>query len=290
MPVWIITGDVLGTLRSAGLAQEFNLNAVLLGNGAEYQHVQSIRSDGYPLVLPVNYPKAPNVSDEDTVVHVELDELQHWERAPGNAAKLHEAGISFAMTSHGLKKRSDFRKNIARAIEAGLPADVALAAVTTRPATLLGISRHYGTIAVGKVAQLTITDGELFAKDTKVLEVWVNGDRYEIADKKRDDIAQVQGTWLVVAGSDEPPIHEWTLEVKGNVWTLRGTLTGAQGDVAIEHLQWERGELRLTTNTGEMLLLEPAGKKELKGTWRQKDGTEMVVAATRPEAADGGTQ
>ena len=184
-----------------------------------------------------------------------------------------------------MKKRSDYRKNIGSAIEAGLPAEVALAAVTTRPAELLGVSKHYGTITVGKVAQLTITDGDLFAEDTKVLEVWVNGDRYEIDDEKRDDIAQVQGTWQVVTASEGAATHEWTLDVKGNEWTLRGTLVGTQGDIAIARLQWQRGELRLTTNRGETLLLEPAGKKALKGTWRQLDGTELKVAATPLPAA-----
>jgi hypothetical protein len=172
---------------------------------------------------------------------------------------------------------------VRKAIEAGLSADAALAAVTTQPAALLGVDKHYGTIAKGKVAQFTVTDGDLFAKDTKVLEVWVKGDRYEIDDDKRDDIAQVQGTLRVVAGEEASPASEWTLEVKGNEWTLRGSLSGSAGDVDIQKLQWVRGELLVTTASGEMLTLEPAGKKKLSGTWRQADGSEVKLAATRPD-------
>jgi imidazolonepropionase-like amidohydrolase len=290
MPVWFVTGDVLGTLRTISLAQELQLNAVLVGNGEEYQHVGTLQESGLPVVLPVAYPKAPDVSNEDTVVRVELEALEHWEKAASNAAVLHEAAVPFALTSHGLDKRSSFRDNIRQAIDAGLPAAVALAAVTTQPATLLGVDEHYGTIASGKVAQLTVTDGDLFAKDTQVLEVWVDGDRIEITDDERDDVDQVQGTWRVVAGEAESPTQEWTLEVKGNVWTLRGTLQGSSGDLPIERLTWERGTLRLTTAQGETLQLEPAGKKELKGTWRQADGTQMDVAARRPEKTSGGSR
>jgi len=287
MPVWFVTGDVLGSLRSIGLAQELQLNAVLVGNGEEYQQLAGLQEGALPLVLPVDTPKAPDVSNEDALVDVELETLQHWERAPGNAAALHDANVPFCMTSNGLKKRTQYRSQIHKAIEAGLPAAVALAAVTTEPATLLGIDKHYGTITAGKVAQLTVTNGDLFDKDTQILEVWVRGDRYEIDDDKRDDIEQVQGTWRIVAGDADSPDREWTLEVKGNQWTLRGTLVGAEGDLPLSSLDWERGELTLTTEQGETLLLEPAGRKELKGTWRQVDGTELVVAASRPKKTGG---
>ncbi|MFQ5599288.1 MAG: amidohydrolase family protein [Candidatus Krumholzibacteriia bacterium] len=286
-PVWLLTGDVLGTLRSASLAREFELNSVLVGNGEEYQYVEDVAAAGYPVVVPVDYPEAPEFEDEDEALDVELDVLRHWDAAPSNPVRLHAAGVDFCFTSHGLKKRADFRSRIARAIERGLSEEVALAAVTTSAARMLGVDEQLGTIARGKIASFTVTDGDLFAEKTRVLEVWVDGDRYEVRDKKRDAVGRVTGLWNIVAGPEDDPTQEWTLEVKGNQWTLRGTLEDASGEVAVRGLRWQQGEL-LVQFGDQTLRLRPAGKKKLRGTWRRADGAESDVQASHPEPSMGG--
>src|SRR5262249_25432564 len=155
--------------------------------------------------LPVAFPSPPDVDDEDAALDVELDELRHWKAAPANPARLHDAGIEFALTSHGLEKRDQFRARVAQAIAAGLPEPVAVAAVTTVPARMLGVANRLGSIEPGKIADFTIADGDLFGEKTHVLEVWVAGDRYEVRDPKRDNIENLVGRWKVVAGSGGRP-------------------------------------------------------------------------------------
>ena len=58
-----------------------------------------------------------------------------------------------------------------------------LAALTTVPAELLGLSRSLGTVERGKIANLFITDGPLFEEDTKVRRVFVDGISHEIEVK-----------------------------------------------------------------------------------------------------------
>ena len=85
------------------------------------------------------------------------------------------------------------------AIRAGLPSDSALAAVTRRPAELMGVSDDYGTIEVGKVANLVLWTGDPFELATHAQEVFVRGqrqpfrsrqsvlfERYRVLDPGRD--------------------------------------------------------------------------------------------------------
>ena len=289
-PVWMKTDDILGTSRCASLVREFGLRAVLLGNGEEYQQVDAVRAMGLPIVLPLVFPKPPGFADDDEALDVELDLLRHWNAAPANAARLQAAGIDFAFTSNGLEKRSDFRGHVRRAIEAGLPEQAAVAAVTTAPARLLGLEAHLGSIEGGKIANFTITDGDLFAEKTRVLEVWVDGQRFDVRDDKLDDFEQVAGKWQLRAGTGG---EEWKLELQGNEWTLRGTLTDAAGHlIPLQHLRWQQGELWLTLgppSPNQTLRLRPE-KKALRGTWQQPNGKETAVEGSRPEPVPGSEQ
>ncbi|MFN7141061.1 MAG: amidohydrolase family protein, partial [Limisphaerales bacterium] len=63
-----------------------------------------------------------------------------------------------------------------------------LAALTTFPAKLCGVAHRLGTIEKGKLAHLTIVDGNYF-DDGKVREVWVDGRIYQldVAPAKSDE-------------------------------------------------------------------------------------------------------
>lgn len=188
-----VADEMLEVLRSAAIAREAGITAQVVGAGDEYKRAKEIAATGLPLVVPVNYPDAPDVSDPDNAIEVSTEELRYWNQAPGNAAALTRAGITFALTSNGLKDVKNFRGNVVKAIDRGLKPDQALAAVTTTPAKLLGLSDRLGTIADGKIANLTVTRGELFTDKGKVREVWVDGNRYEV----EKDQSGVKGNWAI---------------------------------------------------------------------------------------------
>ena len=77
------------------------------------------------------------------------EELKHWDMAPDNLFYINDAGFDFSITSHSLKKKSQFRKNIQKIIDRGLSEDIVLAALTTRPAAALGMHKSLGKIAPG---------------------------------------------------------------------------------------------------------------------------------------------
>ena len=68
---------------------------------------------------------------------------------------------------------------VKKAIDAGLPADAALRALTLTPAEIYGVADRLGSIDKGKIANLVIADGDLFADGTKVKYVFVDGGKFE---------------------------------------------------------------------------------------------------------------
>ncbi|MBW8884786.1 MAG: hypothetical protein JF612_08430, partial [Planctomycetia bacterium] len=67
------------------------------------------------MILPVNFPQAPNVATVEDSLDVSLTELMHWDIAPENAARLDAAGVTFALTSHGLRDQATFLSAVRRA-------------------------------------------------------------------------------------------------------------------------------------------------------------------------------
>ncbi len=193
-------------LRADRVAREFGLRAAMLGSGHEYKRLQAIKETGRAVIVPLDFPQPPNVATAESVLEVSLDRLMHWDLAPENPARLAQAGIPIALTSHGLDDPDTFRDAVRTAIERGLGSDAALRSLTTTPAELLGVADRLGTIAPGKLANLIVTDGPLFEEKTKLHAVWVHGKRFELIDPPGIDL---RGTWRVTindAASKPQPI------------------------------------------------------------------------------------
>ncbi len=156
------TSDELEALRSAKIAKEFKRDAVLLGCGTEFRRLEAIAADKLPIILPLAYPRTPDVAGVGRADSVELAELMAWEQAPTNARRLDAAGLTIALTTSKARGRGEFTENLAKAIKHGLPAERAHAMLTTAPAELLGLSDSMGTIEPGKTANLIVADGDLF--------------------------------------------------------------------------------------------------------------------------------
>ncbi|HAD60464.1 MAG TPA: hypothetical protein DCG12_14565 [Planctomycetaceae bacterium] len=178
-PILVETSDEQFALRADIFAREFGLRLILRGSGSEYRRINEVAATGRPVIVPLNFPDAPNVSTPEIAAGVTLESMMHWDLAPENPAKIHEAGITMALTTHGLSSKENFLKQVRKAVERGLPKEAALDAMTIVPAQLTGTSHLLGTIAPGRLASFFVTDGDLFEADTKIVETWVGGQRTE---------------------------------------------------------------------------------------------------------------
>lgn len=178
-PVMVECRSELYVLRADRFAREFGVNLIIRGSGSEYQRLADVAATRRPLILPLNFPKAPNVSSPEVADNATLSALMHWDLAPENPARVAAAGMTFAFATDQLESVDEFLDSVRVAVARGLSAEKALAAMTENPAQMYGVSDILGSVESGKLASFVVTDGDLFAEETEILETWVDGRRFE---------------------------------------------------------------------------------------------------------------
>ena len=226
-PVLFETGSEEDYLRATKLAETYDLEAWYRGSGLEYRLIDMIEGRTEPLIIPLDFPDAPDVGDPEEALDADLEELRHWYLAPTSPAQLADAGVEFAITSDGLSSLNQFLPNLRVAVARGLSADDALAALTTTPARYLGVENTHGTIAQGKVANLVVAEGDLFTEEATVRDVWVEGRVYGVSRAPQID---PRGTWRIA--SEDEWGFEANLRIEGPLNRLRGYIEIPEGSPA----------------------------------------------------------
>ena len=179
MPVIVSASNEQFVLRADRFAAEFGLALIIKGSGKEYRRLPEIAATKRSLILPLAFPKPPNVATPEAAQDATLESLLHWDIAPENPARVDAAGIRFALTTDGLPSPKGFLKSLRKAVERGLSKSSALRALTVNPAQMLGVGNQLGTLEAGRLASFVVTDGDLFEKESKIVETWVDGLRFE---------------------------------------------------------------------------------------------------------------
>src|SRR5262249_14182590 len=126
-------------------------------------------------------------------------------------------------------------KNVKKAVDHGLSSAAALRALTLSGAEILGVSDRLGSIEPGKIANLTITDGDLFDEKTKVKMTFVDGRRYEVHTPPRPTEAptvKLTGVWKISLTTPDGNLQELTADLAmAPDGTLTGTATGRSGTI-----------------------------------------------------------
>ncbi|MEJ2540688.1 MAG: amidohydrolase family protein [Gemmatimonadota bacterium] len=234
-------------LRGYAIAQEFGVTPWFRGSGQEYRIVDVLRGRTDPLIVPLDFPDAPDVDDPEAALNAELGELRHWYLAPTSPAQLAGAGVPFAITSDGLSSVGQFLPNLRIAVARGLSPRDALAALTTTPAGWLGIEGTHGTIEPGKVANLVVSQGDLFTEEAEVRDVWVQGRPYEVTRPAQID---PRGTWRI-ASQDEWGFDA-ELRLEGTLNRLSGYIDVAPGPSTGDGARIELSSASVVAETGRL--------------------------------------
>ena len=168
-------------LRGLRLADEWKLRAVLYGGQQGYEVATALAAKKMPVLVSLKWPE--RAKDADPEAEQTLRELRFRDRAPGTPAAFTKAGVKFGFYSDGLPGPKDILKNTKKAIDAGLSPDAALRAFTLDSADILGLSDRMGSLAPGKIANLVVTDGDIFSEKTKVKHVFVDGRWFQIHEE-----------------------------------------------------------------------------------------------------------
>ncbi|MFO7997766.1 MAG: amidohydrolase family protein [Bacteroidales bacterium] len=273
-------------IRAADLAAEFPVKLLAVGSGYEYRRADAVAATKLPVILPLAFPKAPEVGSPEQAMQASLEELRHWYLAPENPAIMAEKGVPFCFTARGNK--SDFIKNLQTAVKRGLSEKDALAALTTTPAQLLGIQNRYGTLHQGKAANFIIADNNIFAHGGEVEEVWIDGRSHPVKPAKNEPA----GNWDLEA---EGLPGEWMLGMEGSAPRYRGTISRGDKKLRLTSVKADRqrvsfafagdsvgmpGIYRMSANIGQDGLL---------GLGEAPDGSVFTWKARREEPRQEGS-
>ena len=216
--------------RALDLAKEFNLRAIIAGGEEADKLAPRLKAENVPVLMSLNFPRRPNASPDADPEPLRM--LRARVEAPKLAAKLAQAGVRFAFEDGGLGTWSDFLANAGRTVEGGLTPDQAVRALTVTPADILGVGDRLGTIETGKVANLTVTRGDLFSG--RVMHVFIDGAPVEIRTQTAGANAGASGTWTITVTTDEgeKPLTAAIQQVGDQ---LRGTIQGSLGSSQISN-------------------------------------------------------
>jgi len=177
--VFFDCGSWLEPLRACDIGRDCGVGVVVLASGQEFRHLDEFAAQKVPTVVPLRFPAAVEVPSERQSESLSFTDLAAWATAPSNPSRLIAAGVPVSLTTTRLEKRSDFPARVRDAMVAGLTESQLIATLTTEPAALLGLTDTIGTIEVGKSANLTVSEGPLFAPTSRMVQVWVAGRRID---------------------------------------------------------------------------------------------------------------
>ncbi len=170
--------------RMLQLARELKIRPILYGGEEAWRSVDSLKRSGVPVLVTLKWPE--KAKDGDPAVDEPLRVLEMREKAPSTPGVLAKNGILFAFYSDGIATSKEVLKAAKKAVDAGLSTSDAVRALTLSPAEIYGVSDRLGSIDNGKIANLVVTDGDLFADKTKVKYVFVDGNKFEPAPESPD--------------------------------------------------------------------------------------------------------
>jgi imidazolonepropionase-like amidohydrolase len=133
-----------------------------------------------PVLVSAKWPEKAKDADPEAEELLRVLELR--ERAPAVPAALAAQKVTFAFYSDGLAGPKEVLANVRKAIDAGLPADAALRAMTLDAAQIYGVADRLGSLETGKIANLIVTHGALFDEKTTVEHVFVDGERFDVPE------------------------------------------------------------------------------------------------------------
>ncbi len=213
-----------------------HVDGAIYGAQMAYEVADEIAAKKPPISVLVNVKWPEGEKDTDPDDKPSLRTLRFRDKAPSSPAALAKAGVAFAFYDGGITAPKDILKAVKKSIDAGLSPDAALRALTLSPAEIFGVSDRLGSLENGKIANLVVTDGDLFDEKTKIKLVFVDGKRFEAhePEKPKDPPkGNLSGKWKLTYTSPEGP-EESTVDLEmASDGTLSGTTTSKRGTASI---------------------------------------------------------
>jgi len=163
LPV-VIHADLERDIRAAiKFADEEKIKMILADAVDASRVIPELKSHNIPVILGPILALPPREDDPYDYIFA-------------TAKALYDNGIRFAIQSADSHNARNLPYHAAACAAFGLPKDVALKAVTIFPAEIFGVADRIGSLEVGKLANVIVTDGDPLEIRTNVKRVFIAGE------------------------------------------------------------------------------------------------------------------
>jgi imidazolonepropionase-like amidohydrolase len=160
----VMHANLARDIRAAlAFADEFKLKVILAGAQDAARVVDDLKKRNVPVIL-------------GPILSLPQREDDPYDILFGNARLLHDNGIRFAIQTADAHNTRNLPYHAASCAAFGLPKEEALKAVTIYPAEIWGVADRLGSLEVGKVANVIVTDGDPLEIRTTVSRVFIAGE------------------------------------------------------------------------------------------------------------------
>ena len=163
--------------RLLAFSKELKQPAVIYGLHEAFLRIDELKQANLPVLVNLHWPEPSREANPADVPS--LRELEMRAKAPSVPSMLAKAGVPFAFYSEGADGAADIKKQVKKAIDAGLSKADAIKALTLTPAQIYSVSDRLGSIDKGKIANIVVTKGDAFDDKTTVEYVFIDGRMFE---------------------------------------------------------------------------------------------------------------
>lgn len=160
-PVMLCASEPSDVKTALRLASEFKLKVILCDLEYADKVFDEVAATKYPVIVGSIYdlPKSN----------------QRYDAQYSVPAELQKRGVKIAFASWDAHQSRNLPYAAGYAVAFGLPYDEAIKALTINPAEIWGIADQYGSLDVGKVANVVIANGDPLDVKTDVKQVFIGG-------------------------------------------------------------------------------------------------------------------
>jgi imidazolonepropionase-like amidohydrolase len=164
-------GEIRGAIK---FAEEMKLKAIIVGGDDAWKVASVLKEKNVPVILTGIF-SLPGREDDPYDIYYE------------QASKLQAAGVKFCISTGdpGMEARN-LAMYAGMAAAFGLSKADALKAVTLYPAQIMNVGDKLGSIEVGKMANIVVTDGDLLEIRTKVKYLFIDGRPVPLTSRHTD--------------------------------------------------------------------------------------------------------
>jgi imidazolonepropionase-like amidohydrolase len=162
-PVVVHAGLARDIKAAIKFADEFKLKMILADADDVAQVIPDLKSRNIPVILGPILALPPREDDAYDLIFT-------------NAKTLYDNGIRFSIQSSDAHNARNLPYHAAMCAAFGLPKDVALKSITIFPAEIFGVADRIGSLEVGKIANVIVTDGDPLEIVTNVKRLFIGGE------------------------------------------------------------------------------------------------------------------